>query len=108
MQRQRELSILTQKARVYSSQEYNDCMNQFVNGIKSTCVTTDEIRAAEPLLSPRWSILNDIRGLTKFFSYSKHYENTLSASVTTNSPKNHLQIIDPQKPRTPRRSNRKI
>jgi hypothetical protein len=45
--------VLSRRARVYSAQEFHDCVSSNINGISSTFMSCDEIKLLEFNLSPR-------------------------------------------------------
>ena len=99
--------VLTQQTRVYSAKDFDDCMNNYISGISTQYVSTDEIKRIEIFLSPRWSKNKEINGITKYFSFTKHSENILSASVTANASPQNFRLIEVEKSLRQKRSKRK-
>lgn len=80
--------IMTGLVRVYSAQEFHDCLDKNVHGISSIFVPVDEIKTLETVLADKWKHIKAIPNVTQFFCFNKDNDKTIEtrevgSSVTT-------------------------
>ena len=71
--------IMSGKVKVYTSQDFHDCLSASIQGITSKVISVDDIKQLETALADKWKNVKPISEVSSFFMFKKHASKMIEA-----------------------------